>query len=425
MSQESAKTGDNKKRPARSAPSRSMLPAYAHKYRVPLVLSAAAFGSVLVVEPDTAWTLALVCTLSGSWIWTALLAERRAYRASAARERETAGSAHDHLRSIVGEIDRTVREDAGELGAAFGQIRDLMRDAIVKLNGSFAGLNHQTQRQQELVLSLIHKMTGTLTAGDADKRLTMQEFTREIAQVLQYYIDILVDISKRGVETVHRMDDMAGQIDGIFQLLAEIKIIADQTNLLALNAAIEAARAGEAGRGFAVVADEVRKLSQHSNNFNDKIREQVETAKTTIGEVRKVVGEVAARDMTMAINAKGRIDAMLEEVRQVNDYMSTALEDVSGITAQIGENVHLAVRSLQFEDIATQILAHAQRHLERLEGYTTGIKNKLPANSEPADFRRALDEMRAAVAELKSRWTVEGRKPAAQTSMQAGEVELF
>ncbi len=425
MSQESEKLSDHKRGQVRSGKSRSLLATFAQKYRVPLVLTAAALVSVLAAEPDAAWTLALLCTMSGAWIWTAFQTERRARRTTTARERETAGSVHGHFQSIVGEIDRAVREDTGELGTALGQIRDLMRDAIVKLNGSFTGLNQQTQRQQELVLSLINKMTGTLSTSDSDKRLTMQEFTREIGEVLQYYIDILVDISKRGVETVHRMDDMAGQIDGIFQLLAEIKIIADQTNLLALNAAIEAARAGEAGRGFAVVADEVRKLSQHSNQFNEKIREQVETAQATIGEVRKVVGELAGRDMTMAINAKGRIDTMLEEVRQVNDYMSTALEGVSGITSQINDNVRLAVRSLQFEDIATQILAHAHRHVERLEGYTTEIKGKLPAAGEPADFHRALDEMRTAVTELKTRWTVERCKPAVQTSMQAGEVELF
>lgn len=87
---------------------------------------------------------------------------------------------------------------------------------------------------------------------------------------------------------------------------------------MALNAAIEAVRAGEAGRGFAVVASEVRKLSQSSSSLSEQIRSQVQKTKATIGEARKIVGEVTAKDMNVAITAKGRIDDMLSEIGLLN-----------------------------------------------------------------------------------------------------------
>lgn len=110
-------------------------------------------------------------------------------------------------------------------------------------------------------------MLGDITGqGSADQvsYLTMQEFTQATSSVLQYFIDLVVNISKQSVQTAYTIDDMVRQMAAIFALLANIKIITNDTHLLAPHAAVEAARAGEAGRGFAVVAAEVRCLSQHA-----------------------------------------------------------------------------------------------------------------------------------------------------------------
>jgi methyl-accepting chemotaxis protein len=395
----------------------------------PLALMASFIALFAIPVISAGWQYAALLFLLFAWVLDVTRMQRRITAAEAGRS----DSVHTCLQNLAGrlcgEVSDAVTTDMGEVHADVDQIRSLVHDAVGKLNNSFGGLNSQVQNQRNMLVGLIDKISGPVDSGESARKPSMQEFTNETAKVLQYFIDIIVDISKRGVETVHKMDDMAGQVDGIFKLLADIKTIADQTNLLALNAAIEAARAGDQGRGFAVVADEVRKLSQHSNNFNEKIREQVETAKSTIAEVRKIVGDVASRDMSVAISTKGRVDGMLAEVHDINLFLENTLKEVSLATDSINKDVGVAVRSLQFEDIVTQVAAYAQLHMQQVNGYlaalTAAVEVPHGALLDERDMEARTQQWHALLAEWRARWLRDAHKPAVQASMQSGDVELF
>jgi len=274
---------------------------------------------------------------------------------------------------FLGAVHHTIHEEVRCIDASLCQAQDLLRDAVGGLNQSFTGLDSQTQAQRQLVVCLMANMAGTATASHSSYH-TMQEFTEAISAVLQYFIDLVINISKQSVQTAYKIDDMVRQLDGIFALLANIKTITDDTHLLALNAAVEAARAGEAGRGFAVVASEVRRLSQHSRQFSERLRAQIEEIKTTIAAVRKVVGTMASTDMNVSLEAKGRVDLMLVELQRANACMAQSLQEVSTITAQIHTGIGVAVRALQFEDIITQLLGYTRKPLDTLQGLATALE---------------------------------------------------
>ena len=355
--------------------------------------------------------------------WRAVHAERAA-RVVREQTGDAAVSASHGLmqemgQALTGEIDGT-REEVQ-------RVQKLLGEAIATLTASFREMTQLAREQGNIVTEIVERTTASADGGSANA----QAFAHEAGSLMAHFVEILVSISKQSVETVHHIDDMVEHMDGIFKLLNDVKDIAEQTNLLALNASIEAARAGEAGRGFAVVADEVRKLSHRSASFNDQIRQRVDTAKDAIAKVRKTVGEIASRDMTVTISAKERVDQLLEQVGELNAYYARKIGDVSAVSERIGRAVAAAVRSMQFEDIVVQSLGAADRHLDRLQALHP--EQPAPARGgheelDAAALDRYVDQVarhRVHIQALRDDWARQSHKPVGQQSMQSGDVELF
>ena len=319
-----------------------------------------------------------------------------------------------HLAKVVGQMRTDLR-----------QIQGLVGDATTTLQGAFEGLNDRTMRQLGMVGGMIELMRD-----DTDEGMAMTGFAEETDEVLRYFVDYVVNTSANSMAMVERIDDMVEHMAHADRLLGDVKVIADQTNLLALNAAIEAARAGEAGRGFAVVADEVRKLSKRSNRFNEEIRSVIGESMHAIDGAREAIAKLASQDMNFAIQAKSRVNAMLDRLTELNKSVEGTLDQVSGISGEVNTLVGDAVRSLQFEDIVRQLATYAERHLDRMHELISRIHGGLSdlRQSEtrtPQDFVRALQSMQAELDEYIATELTSDSKPVAQASMGAGDVELF
>lgn len=340
----------------------------------------------------------------------------------------SAGHAQD-VRKMMSQINLHLKDELDDVQENHQQIRQLVHEAVATLSDSFNGLHADSQRQSQIMHDLLKSMEQASEneedSEDAgNEAITLNQFVKVTTSVLDYFVEFMVGSAKQSIDTVTCIDDMAEQMEGIFQLISDVKTIADQTNLLALNAAIEAARAGEAGRGFAVVADEVRNLSIRSNQFNDQIRTRVIEAQNAIVSTRDLVGKTASADMSVVVKNKARVENMMEDLQSMESVVEGMVAEASGVAEQIGQRTANAVRSLQFEDIVRQVSEHGEERLNALHNLAEKIDFQLQSASADnmmeilSNLRDELDVLHASLEERKA-------TPAAQETMTEGEIELF
>ena len=396
-----------------------MYPRIIIRLAAPLVLTLL-LPLAFALEWPAALRWAVLTTMTLSWLgfawWTTRQqALRSPEQARILREQDQLLT---ELRTFVGnEIDGSRSE--------VERARDLIRQAVSGLGGSFDAMNRKSRQQSQALARIVDR-----TGEDGASGLDVARFAQHASHQMGQLVEALEQVSGQSSNTVQHIDQMAQHLDGIFALLEDVKSIADQTNLLALNAAIEAARAGEAGRGFAVVADEVRNLSERSTTFNEQIRKLAHSSKDAIAKVRETVTHMASRDLDRSREARAEAAQMLQNVAAINASLGDGMREISDCGRAIDGSVAEAVRALQFEDIATQALGGAHVHLDRLDTINReamALQDLLQRSNgaNDAELLRALQKLGQRLRELRGEWEQPPHKPVTQQSMGAGTVELF
>lgn len=318
---------------------------------------------------------------------------------------------------ILREIREEVTREVESLREEMIQIRSLVQDAIVKLTNSFNGLRDQSDAQHRLVAGLTSSMDQV--AGADTSGVNIRKFISETDAVLRTFVDHIILVSRQSMEMVHRVDALSSQMNEVVGIIKEINGIAEQTHVLSLNARIVAARAGQAGRSFSVVADAVRNLARNSHEFSDKISEVVEQAQENIQVTKDIIEIMASKDMSFAIESKGRVDFMMDEVNAIDQFTSETINKVAKIADDINQRVGVAVMSLQFEDMVTQLTQSMERKFAVLEYVGALIPPEIIIGEQ------TIFALREALEQQKERFNTVHRQAVQQTSMDEGDIELF
>jgi methyl-accepting chemotaxis protein len=283
---------------------------------------------------------------------------------------------------------RLMKESVNALGASLSGIIAAVRNAAQATASSSAEVSasaeqmatgvHEQSRQTEEIASSIEEMAKTIfeTTRNANDAADLAKSAGKHAQDGAVKIDETKRGMERIVESANSTGDLVGELANktqeIGKMSAIIDDIADQTNLLALNAAIEAARAGEQGRGFAVVADEVRKLAERTSAATKEINQTVasiqssaKAADASMIEARKAVDE-GMRITDELAQSFSLIKSGAAETVDVATQVASASEQQSAAGEQISRSVEQISSGSQQTSVGAQQIAKAAEDLNRL-----------------------------------------------------------
>lgn len=233
-------------------------------------------------------------------------------------------------------------------------------------------------RQCDSVSAATEEMTATAAemAQNAHHASELTKTTNETAEsgekIMHEAIEGINKISKWVSQSSDTMVQLGESSEKIGQVISVIDDIADQTNLLALNAAIEAARAGEQGRGFAVVADEVRKLAERTQHATKEIAETIESIQTETNLAVNAMGEGTKevnKGVEKAYQAEGALKEIAGKIKETSDEvdrLATAIEQQSAASSEISLSVENINNSAKEFSSGSQQSAQAAADLDRL-----------------------------------------------------------
>ena len=268
--------------------------------------------------------------------------------------------------SALGDMQNSLKNTIGQISSAADQLASAAEELNAVTEESSRGLTRQNDEIQ-LAATAVTQMTAAveevarnaISTSDASK-LTSTEAATGRDQAREA-VNAINTVSTEISSSTAMVEELAGRVREIGQVLDVIRGIAEQTNLLALNAAIEAARAGEQGRGFAVVADEVRALAARTQASTGEIEAMIGSVQSSADQAVRAMGNsrtLASNTQSLAQATGQSLERIAQSIAEINDrnmLIATASEEQSHVAREVDRNL------INIQDLSTQTAAGANQ----------------------------------------------------------------
>lgn len=300
---------------------------------------------------------------------------------------------------VIQHVTSAIKNKVTVIPVLTEQLKAVVRQTDTAAEGliaAFLGINRQSKTQ----LQSVKELFGNLSEQSGGNSLSE---TQQDLQELQGNFSAMSSFLDKSIGMIENVANQLGRVD---EFALKIKKVGHMTNILAINAAIEAAQSGNAGNGFKVIASEINALSRDSTGAIKEITEITENLSSNVTTIKRELESVHRDTLEMGKRTDNLFGVALKQIGETLQGATEKMGSIAGKAEELNKEIGKIVVSIQFQDITRQRIEHVISPLELLQNEIIGILQKIE-NNESVTLNSSLNSDKS---ELMNQYTMESER---------------